>query len=203
LALLSRISESVAQTKPIKIVALGDSLTAGFGVDDRDSFPSRLDAALKARGYHVIVSNAGVSGDTVDDGLARLDWALGDDVDAVIVALGANDALRGLNPAATRANLDMLVGRIVSRGLPVLVAGMAAPRNLGEAYVAAFDGLFVDVATKYGALFYPFFLDGVVLNPRLNQPDGIHPNPAGVAVIVERILPSVEKLVARAKARRG
>lgn len=192
-----------AETGMIKIVAFGDSLVAGYGLPVGQAFTARLQAALRARGHAVEIVNAGNSGDTVDDGLARLDWSIPADADAVIVEFGANDALRGLDPAATRTGLDELVGRLAARSVPVLVAGMVAPRNLGPRYTAAFDPIFAQVAKKHGALFYPFFLDGVATTARLNQPDGIHPNAAGVAVIVERILPSVESLIAQVKAKRS
>ncbi len=181
------------------LVAFGDSLTAGLGVGARDSFPAQLEASLRAKGYQIDVLNAGVSGDTTSAGLARLDWAISDDAQAVIVALGANDALRGLAPAEMEKNLDAIVGRIVGRGKPVLLAGMLSPRNLGPEYAAQFEPVFARVAKAHGAIFYPFFLDGVAANPRLNQDDGIHPNPDGVKVIVEKIVPRVEELIAAAK----
>lgn len=184
--------------EPIRIVAFGDSLTAGYGLaDPSEAFPAKLEAALRAKGHDVAVVNAGVSGDTATGGLARLDWAVGDDVDGVIVALGGNDMLRGIPPRETRKALDGIVGRLAERGLPVLVAGMVAAPNLGEEYGREFDALFPSVAEAHGALLYPFFLDGVAADPALNQPDGIHPNAAGVEVMVERILPSVERLVER------
>jgi acyl-CoA thioesterase I len=186
-----------AAADPIRIVALGDSLTAGYGLDAASSFAAELEKALKAHGHDVVVVNAGVSGDTASDGLARVDWSVGDDADAVIVELGANDALRGVDPEITRDALDKLVARLTQHRLPVLLAGMLAPPNLGTEYGQAFDAIYPDLAGKYGALLYPFFLDGVAARPDLNQADGIHPNAAGVAVIVERILPSVEALIAR------
>lgn len=197
------VSATVRAEDPVKIVALGDSLTAGYGLPPGDAFPTRLEAALKAKGHHVVVINAGVSGDTAEQGLARLDWSTPQDADAVLVALGANDALRGIAPKATRRALDEIVGTLTARGLPVLVAGMIAPRNMGATYARDYDPIFADVAKKHGQALYPFFLDGVVLDPALNQRDGIHPNRAGVDRIVERILPAVEALVARAKARRS
>ena len=180
-------------------MAFGDSLTAGLGVGPRDSFPARLEAALRQKGYDITVRNAGVSGDTTAAGLDRLDWAIGDDVQAVIVALGANDALRGLAPAEMEKNLDAIIGRIVARGLPVLLAGMLAPPNLGPGYAAEFEPVFARVAKAHGALYYPFFLKGVAADPKLNQSDGMHPNPDGVKVIVANILPLVEALIARAQ----
>lgn len=181
----------------MRIVALGDSLTAGYGVLSQESFPEKLEAALRARGHDVEIVNAGVSGDTVADGLARLDWALGDGADAVIVELGANDMLRGQDPALTRQSLDELLGRIAGKGLPMLVAGMMAAPNLGADYGARFNPMFSELATKYGAVHYPFFPDGVAGTAALNQADGMHPNAKGVDVIVERIVPSVESLIER------
>jgi acyl-CoA thioesterase-1 len=189
-----------AVAEPIRIVALGDSLTAGYGVAGPDAFPVRLEAALRARGHDVAIVNAGVSGDTATDGLARVDWSLGEDADAVIVELGANDALRGVDPKITRDALDRLLAKIGEKRTPVLVAGMMAPRNLGKDYVQAFDAIYPDLAKKHGAILYPFFLDGIATRADLNQPDGLHPNRAGVDAIVERIVPSVEELIARVEA---
>jgi acyl-CoA thioesterase-1 len=186
-----------ASADPVRIVALGDSLTAGYGLAADESFVHRLEAALRARGHDVVIVDAGVSGDTASDGLARVDWSVGDDADAVIVELGANDALRGVDPAVTRDALDRLVGRLAQRGLPVLLAGMVAPPNLGADYGAAFNPIYADVAARHGAVLYPFFLDGVAARPDLNQADGIHPNAEGVAIVVDRIVPSVEALLAR------
>jgi acyl-CoA thioesterase-1 len=189
-----------ARAETLRIVALGDSLTAGYGLESPDAFTGALEAALVARGHDVVIVNAGVSGDTASDGAARVDWSVGDDADAVIVELGANDALRGVDPAITRDALDRLLGRLAERGLPVLLAGMMAPPNLGAEYAAAFNPIYPELAGKHGALLYPFFLDGVAADQSLNQPDGIHPNAAGVAVIVERMAPSVEALIIKAKA---
>jgi len=190
-----------AAAEPVRIVALGDSLTAGYGLPPGSGFPTKLEAALAARGIAATVVDAGVSGDTTSGALARLDWSVGADADAVIVELGGNDALRAVDPALTRENLDAILARLAARGVPVLVAGMRAPPNLGEAYAGAFDPIFQEIAERHGALLYPFFLDGVAADPALNQGDGIHPTAEGVAVIVERILPSVEALVARAAER--
>ncbi|MEZ5773350.1 MAG: arylesterase [Hyphomicrobiaceae bacterium] len=192
---------NAAMAASLTIVVLGDSLTAGYGLAPGESFPDQLGRALKARGADVEIVNAGVSGDTASDGLARLDWALPDDASAVIVELGGNDMLRGLDPEGTRRALDAILTELGRRGLPVILAGMEASRNLGQAYVEAFGTIFPDLAEKHGALLYPFFLDGVALDPALNQPDGLHPNARGVAVIVERMLPTVEKLIARARGR--
>jgi acyl-CoA thioesterase-1 len=204
LALLTPLEASASDgpVKPITIVALGDSLTAGFGLPPAAAFPVQLEAALKARGHDVIVINAGVSGDTTSAGLERLEWAVPDGTDAAIVELGANDALRGLPPEVAKSNLDRIITRLKAKGLSVLIAGMKAPRNWGEAYATQFDALFQDLSTKHETLYYPFFLDGVALQSNLNLGDGIHPNAAGVAAIVERILPTVEALVNGIKSRR-
>jgi len=183
------------------ILALGDSLTAGLGLGPADAFPAKLEAALKARGHDVKVINAGVSGDTAADGAARLDWALGEPVNAVIVELGANDALRGLPVAQAEQALDQLLTALEQKKLPTLLAGMKAPPNMGSDYQTQFDGMFQRLAAKHPAvLVYPFFLDGVAADPKLNQGDGMHPNPAGVDVIVARMLPSVEQLLGRTAA---
>lgn len=185
----------------LKIVAFGDSLTAGYGLKPSDAFPVQLEKALKRKGHNVKVINAGVSGDTTGAGLARFDWAIPDDADGVILELGANDALRGLSPKQARANLDQILGKLKQRDIDVLVAGMAAPRGLGQDYIDAFDPIFEDLAAKHGQLYYPFFLDGVALDPKLNLPDGLHPNADGITTIVERILPSVENLIDRVQRR--
>lgn len=179
----------------MKLLAFGDSLVHGYGLAAGDSFPEQLERALRARGYAVEVINAGNSGDTTAAGRARLDWALAEKPDLVLVELGGNDSLRGIEPSDTYRNLDRILGRLTTDGLPVLLAGMRAPRNLGEDYAAEFDAVFPRLAEKHGVAFYPFFLDGVALDPALNQADGIHPNAAGVAVIVERILPTLEPLL--------
>lgn len=189
-----------AAAAPKTILALGDSLTAGLGVGPAEAFPAKLEAALKAKGQDVKVINAGVSGDTAADGAARLDWALAEPVDAVIVELGANDALRGLPVAQAEQALDGLLTALAQKKLPVLLAGMKAPPNMGPEYQAEFDGMYQRLAAKHGVLLYPFFLDGVAADPKLNQGDGMHPNPAGVDVIVARILPSVEQLLGKAGA---
>lgn len=189
-------------SRPVKIVALGDSLTAGLGLPADAAFPARLQRALAGKGIAAEVVNAGVSGDTSADGLARLDWSVPDGADAVILELGANDALRGIDPAHTRANLDAMLRRLQARHIPVLLAGMRAPPNMGADYVKAFDPIYPDLAAAYGAVFYPFFLDGVAAERGLNQGDGLHPTAAGVDVIVARMLPRVEDLVARAHGKR-
>jgi len=188
--------------RPVKIVAIGDSLTAGLGLPVAAAFPARLERALIADGLAVEVANAGVSGDTAADGLARLDWSVPDDTDAAIVELGANDALRGIDPQLTRAALDAILTRLAARRLPVLLAGMRAPPNMGAEYAKTFDTIYPDLAAAHGVLLYPFFLDGVAAEPRLNQGDGVHPTAAGVDVIVARLLPKAEELVTRARAAR-
>jgi len=188
-----------AMAAPIKILALGDSLTAGYGLAEADGFCPQLEKALRAAGHDVRVIDGSVSGDTTADGLARLDWTLADNPDVVIVELGANDALRGLDPAQAKANLDAILTKLQNQGRVVLLVGMEAPRNLGQDYDQAFDGMYPDLATRHHVALYPFFLDGVATDLTLNQADGIHPNPAGVAVIVKRMLPAVEKALARVK----
>jgi len=183
------------------IVAFGDSLTAGLGLPEQESFPSQLEQALRKRGQDVKVINAGVSGDTAAAGLSRLDWAIPDDASAVIIELGANDALQGLDPAATKATLEKIITGVTSRGLPILLAGMEAPRNLGKDYVVQFRAIYADLAKRYDLVFYPFFLDGVVLDDKYMQDDGLHPNAQGVARIVELILPKVEELLTRVSAK--
>lgn len=193
-------SARAAIQKPLKVVAFGDSLFAGYGLKPSQAFPVQLQKALKARGHNVAIANAGVSGDTTAGGLKRLAWAVPDDADAVILELGANDALRGIDPDVTRANLEKIVAQLKQRNIPILLAGMRSPANWGEHYSDTFDAIFPALAREYGLLFYPFFLDGVVLDPKLNQNDGMHPNRKGVAEIVKRIIPSVEELIARATA---
>jgi acyl-CoA thioesterase-1 len=193
----------VAADKPLTIVALGDSLTAGYGLANQDAFPAKLQQALAAKGIAATVSNAGVSGDTMSGGLARLDWSVPPETDAVILELGANDALRGLDPAVTRRALDAILAALARRNIPVLLCGMLAPRNLGADYARAFDPIFPELAKSYGTALYPFFLDGVAADAKLNQRDGLHPTAAGVDVIVAKILPKVEELIARARAKTG
>jgi acyl-CoA thioesterase-1 len=189
--------------EPVQIVALGDSLTAGFGLPADATFPARLAAALEAKGMAATVANAGVSGDTASGGLARLDWSVPDGTEAVILELGANDALRGIDPNVTRTALEAILNKLQNRHIPVLVAGMRAPRNLGPDYVRTFDAIYPTLASTHVVVFYPFFLDGVAADPKFTQGDGLHPNAAGVDVIVARILPQVEELIARARAARG
>lgn len=184
--------------KPVTILAFGDSLVAGFGLASRDGFTAKLEAALRAKGVDARVINGGLSGDTSAGGLARLDWALEPKPDFAIVELGANDGLRGLDPAQTRANLDAILAKLKAKGMAVLLAGMYAPPNMGPDYGKAFNALYPELAAKHAVLFYPFFLDGVAADAALNQADGIHPNAKGVDVIVERILPHVLKLIGKA-----
>jgi acyl-CoA thioesterase-1 len=180
-----------AARQPV-LAVLGDSLTAGYGLPAAAAFPARLEDALRSRGRNVRVVNGGVSGDTSAGGRARLDWLLADRPDLVLVELGANDALRGIDPAETFDNLDAIVGTLRRRGIGVLLAGMLAPPNMGREFGEAFRAVFQRVATRHDVPLYPFFLDGVAAEPSLNQPDGIHPTAEGVDVIVARILPSVE-----------
>ena len=186
-----------AQGRTVTILAFGDSLVAGFGLGSRDGFAAKLEAALKAKGVAARVVNGGLSGDTTAGGLARLEWALEPKPDFAIVELGGNDGLRGLDPAQTRANLDAILTKLKAKGVPVLLAGMYAPPNMGPDYTKRFNALYPELARKHDVPFYPFFLDGVAANAALNQPDGIHPNAKGVGVIVERILPHVLKLIGK------
>ena len=195
-----RLSANDTPESPQRVLVLGDSLTAGYGLPLEESFPARLEAALRAEGFDVEVVNGGVSGDTTAGGLARLDWLLADRPDLVIVELGGNDALRGLDPDETRRNLDAILVRLGRDAIPALLAGMQAPRNLGKAYVARFDRIYPELAARHDVALYPFFLEGVATDPALNQDDGIHPNARGVMVIVEKILPYV---VGQLQLRRG
>ena len=198
-------SDVMAQGKnaPIRIVAFGDSLSAGFRLVQSDSFPAQLAAALTARGHAVEVINAGVSGDTTAAGRERLAWSVPPGTEAVIVELGANDMLRGLDPRGTRDNLDAILRELKKLPAEVLVAGMRAPKNLGDRYQQDFDRIFPELAATHGALLYPFFIERIVLKPELNLDDGLHPNARGVAVIVADIMPKVEELIARVIARRS
>ncbi|MBV9530102.1 MAG: arylesterase [Bradyrhizobium sp.] len=181
--------------KPIKLVVLGDSLSAGLGLPAAAAFPARLQKALKDKGINVDMTNAGVSGDTALGGRDRLDWSVPGGTDAVIVELGANDALHGIDPKVTRGALADIVSRLKERGIAVMLCGMLAPPNNGSDYSARFEAIYFDVAKSFGVPLYPFFLDGVAANARLNQPDGIHPTAEGVEVIVKRILPAVEAFI--------
>jgi acyl-CoA thioesterase-1 len=195
--LLFWLATAQAGTQPIRILAFGASITAGYGLDAADSLPAQLEAALRAHGIDATVINSGVSGETSAGGRARLDWALADNPDLVIVDLGGNDALRALDPKATEANLAAIVARLKAAKRGVLIAGMLAPPNLGADYQAAFNAVFPAVASRYDVMLYPFLLDGVAADPALNQEDGIHPNAAGVKVIVERMLPTVLQAIQR------
>jgi acyl-CoA thioesterase I len=183
--------------EPVRLVALGDSLTAGYQLAPQEAFPAVLEKALKAKGYDVTVANAGVSGDTAAQGAARVDWSVPNGTDGVILELGANDALRGLPPEAAQASLEKILERLKARKIPVLIAGMYAPRSLGAAYYEKFDAIYPALAKKYGAELYPFFLDGVAGQVKLNLQDGLHPTAEGIRAIVERILPSVESFLRR------
>jgi acyl-CoA thioesterase-1 len=189
-----RVGTAVA-AQPIKILALGTSLTQGYGLPPGTEFTVQLQVALKKSGIDAVVTNAGVSGDTSAGGLARLDWSLADHPDAAIVELGSNDMLRGIAPSETEKNLRAILDRLKAAHVKVLLTGMHAQRNLGADYVKQFDAIYPRLAKDTHVLFYPFILDGVALNPKLNQADGMHPNPAGVKIIVARILPLVKKLV--------
>lgn len=193
----------MAAEAPIKLVVLGDSLSAGYGLPADQAFPAKLAKALAAKGIAVNVINAGVSGDTASDGLSRLDWSVADGTEAAIVEFGANDALRGIDPAVTKSALDKILSKLGDRHIPVLLAGMQAPRNMGPDYVKTFDAIYPALASTHPVVFYPFFLDGVATDPKLNQADGLHPNAAGVDAIVARILSRVEELIARARKARG
>jgi len=189
------VSNFPARAEPAHLVALGDSLTAGLGLEAQDAYPAKLQAALGKVGVEVVIDNAGVSGDTTDGGLARLDWSVPDGTKAVLLELGANDMLRGMDPVQARANLDEILARLKKRNIPVLLMGMRAAPNLGADYQKAFDAIYPDLAAKYQVPLYPFFLDGVAGTPKLNQPDGMHPTAAGVDVMVEKLTPVVAEFV--------
>ena len=191
---------TIARAEPLTIVALGDSLTAGYQLGPGEGFPAQLQEALAAEGIDVEVSDAGVSGDTTAGGLSRLDWSVGPETDAVIVALGGNDALRGIAPDETAKNLTEIIDRLNERSIPVLLAGMLAPVNMCAYYCEVFAAVFQTLAAKNDFIFYPFFLEGVAADPSLNLPDGIHPTAEGVGVMVEGILPSVRNLIEKAEA---
>jgi acyl-CoA thioesterase-1 len=185
------IGQANAQNAPTRLAVLGDSLAAGFGVKPAESFPSRLEAALKAQGRNVTILNHGVSGDTTAGGLDRIDWMLADKPDIVLIELGGNDALRGTDPAVTEKNLAAMVEKLKAAGVQVWLAGMLAPRNFGAEYAATFDGLYKRIADKYQLPLYPFILDGVAQDPALNQADGIHPTPKGAQIVADKLLPFV------------
>jgi acyl-CoA thioesterase-1 len=185
-------TSAARETKPIKMVVLGDSLSAGLGLAASSAFPARLQKSLAAKGIAVDVINAGVSGDTTSGGRDRLDWSVPEGTEAVILELGANDALRGIDPAVTRAALTDILTRLKARKIAVLLCGMVAPPNYGSDYSARFNAIYPELAKSFGVPLYPFFLEGVATEARLNQPDGLHPTVEGVDVIVKNILPTVE-----------
>jgi acyl-CoA thioesterase-1 len=193
--------DRAAAAEPVTILAFGDSLISGYGLPEADGFPAQLERRLAEDGVAARVVNGGVAGDTSAGGLARLDWTLGDGPAIAIVEFGANDGLRGLDPAATERNLDAILTELGSRKVAVLLSGMRAPRNLGADYADAFDGLYARLAEKHAVALDPFFLEGVALDPDLNQPDGLHPNAAGAALIAHRIAPQIERLIAGLDAR--
>ena len=184
-----------AFAKTVSIVAFGDSLTAGLGVETKNAYPQKLQAALRAKGHDVAIQNAGVSGDTSRGGLARLDWAIGDGVDIVILELGANDALRGIDPSGTRKSLTQIVDKLLTKNKKILLAGMIAPPNLGEEYGKEFTQIYKDLSTKKGVVFYPFFLEAVKDKPDLVQLDGMHPKALGYEAIVKSLLPVIETML--------
>lgn len=192
---------SSAQTRPLKLVALGDSLTAGYNLPASAAFPTVLEKMLREKGISVEIANAGVSGDTSQGGLERVEWSVPDGTDGVILELGANDALRGVDPALTEKALDAIVTGLKARGIPVLLAGMYAPRSNGPDYVTRFDAIYPKLAEKHGLILYPFFLDGIAGDRVLNQPDMLHPKAEGVRVIAQRILPTVERFLASLRPR--
>jgi len=184
---------------PIKILAMGTSLTQGYGLPPGTEIPAVLQAQLKAKGVDATVINAGVSGDTSAGGLSRIDWSMADHPNAAIIELGSNDALRGIDPAQTEKNLSAILTKLKAAHVPVLLLGMRAPKNFGPEYETKFDPIYPRLSKEFGAQLYPFVLDGVALNPKLNQADGIHPNPTGVKIIVAKILPDVLTLIAEVK----
>jgi acyl-CoA thioesterase I len=196
---LATAALAAASAQPLKILALGDSLTVGYGLPAGQGFTAQLTQALRNAGFDATVIDGGVSGDTAAGGLARLDWALVNDPAVVIVELGGNDALRGLDPSATKANLDAILTRLQQQHRAILLAGMLAPPNMGADFVARFDAIYPDLAKQHEVTLYPFFLDGVAGNPELVQADGIHPDAAGVAIIVQRILPVLRQVIDEAR----
>jgi acyl-CoA thioesterase I len=186
-----------AQAQPVKLVALGDSLTAGYGLARSEALPAQLERALKARGIEATIANAGVSGDTASGGAERAEWSVPDGTQGVILALGANDMLRGVDPDVTRRALDRIIAGLQKRKIPVLLVGMYAPRNLGQDYYRRFDAIYPDLARKYDLALYPFLLEGVAGQRRLNLQDGVHPTAEGVALITKQMLPTVETFLRR------
>ena len=196
---MALICAATANARAVRVLILGDSLTAGYGLAAPDGFQAQMLAALRAKGLDVAFVDAAVSGDTSAGGRARLDWAIGDGVDAALVELGANDGLRGLPTGDLRKNLTAIVDALVAKHVPVLVSGMLAPPNLGQEYGDAFKAVYAGLGKRTDIIFDPFFLQGVAADPALNQADHIHPNPTGVKIIVARLLPAMERLVAEAK----
>jgi acyl-CoA thioesterase-1 len=194
---------AAAPERPVKMVVLGDSLSAGLGLPATSAFPVRLQKALGDKGIKVDITNAGVSGDTSSGGRDRLDWSVPEGTEAVIVELGANDALRGIAPAVSRAALTDILTRLKARKIAVLLCGMLAPPNYGSEYAARFNAIYPELSKSFGVPLYPFFLEGVAAEARLNQADGIHPTADGVDVIVKNILPMVEALVGTVSAQRS
>ncbi|MDA4845519.1 arylesterase [Hoeflea poritis] len=192
---LALFTAAPARADTVNIVGLGDSLMAGYELDPSDAFPTRLEAALREKGYDVKIANAGVSGDTSSGGLARLDWSVPDGTDAVLLELGANDALRGISPEQTRANIDEIIGRLKDRDIAVLLVGMLSPPNMGDDYAQKFNSIYPELSQEHGIGLYPFFLDGVAAQPSLVLSDGMHPNPKGVEIMVDRFLPLAEALI--------
>lgn len=199
LCLIALTASARAAAAPVKILMFGTSLTQGLGLPPGAELPAVLQAKLAAAGVQAKVINAGVSGDTSADGLSRIDWSLADHPDAAIVELGSNDALRGIDPAVTEKNIGAVLARLQAAHVPVLLLGMKAPRNLGPEYVARFDAIYPRLAARYHDALYPFALQGVALDPKLNQADGMHPNPAGVQAIAARLFPYLRKLIGQAR----
>ena len=195
IAALAAGSVTAAMAKTLQLVGFGDSLMAGYQLPQSESYTAQLERALKEKGHDVVIANAGVSGDTTAAGLSRVDWSVPDGTDGVILELGANDALRGISPNETEKNLDAIITRLKDRNIPVLLAGMIAPPNMGGDYGERYNGIYKRLAEKHDIALYPFFLDGVVTQPSLQLDDGMHPNAKGVGVMVERSLPAVEEFI--------
>jgi acyl-CoA thioesterase I len=186
------VAIGISNAEPMRIVAFGDSLSAGYELPEAEGFPKQLEAALKAKGLDVVVENSSVSGDTSTGGLERLDWSIADGTKLVVLELGANDALRGIDPQLTRSNIDEMIKRLKARNIKVVLAGMLAPPNMGENYAKPFNAIYPELAKQYQVSLYPFFMDGVITEANLKLSDGLHPNAKGVAVIVSGILPLIE-----------
>jgi acyl-CoA thioesterase I len=201
--MVALMTAAPALAQPVKVVVLGDSLSAGLGLSAADAFPAKLQKALKDKGIDVEITNAGVSGDTASGGRDRLDWSVPQGTEAVIVELGANDAIRGTDPAITRSALSDIVSRLKARGVAVLLLGMLAPPNYGSDYAARFNTIYPDLSKSFGVPLYPFVLDGVAADPKLNQADGIHPTAEGVEIIVKKMLPTVEAFLGTIRGQRS